>query len=81
LKRSLIAGVLYALVACAAAAQTAAPAPGADDCGCKGNADCLLFCPKRSVTTPGSIGSLVGNKGVGAQERVNNLDPKATAPK
>jgi hypothetical protein len=68
--------VLLWLAAGAACAQTPLPAPtsGVDDCGCAGDAECLLFCGKRSVATPGSIGSRIGNKGLGMQKRIEDLD-------
>ena len=42
--------------------------------GCAGDADCLLFCAKRTIVTPGSIGSKIGNKDIGLQKRIESLD-------
>ena len=66
------------LVLSAGVALAQAPAgeskAGQNDCGCAGDADCLLFCAKRTVATPGSIGSKIGNKDIGLQKRIETLD-------
>ncbi len=68
--------IAFSLGAGGVVAQTpSAPAAGGqNDCGCAGNAECLLFCGHRSIDTPGSIGSTIGNKGIGMQERIDRLD-------
>jgi len=71
-----VLAALFVFSAGVALAQAPAgePAAGQNDCGCAGDADCLLFCAKRTIVTPGSIGSKIGNKDIGLQKRIETLD-------
>ena len=66
--------VLALLLTTPAAAQSGAPAP--DDCGCEGDKQCLFFCGVKQPGDPGAIGSHIGNKGEGYQQRVLRQDLK-----
>jgi hypothetical protein len=68
-----------------AVALLLAPSPAAaedkPDCGCEGDKNCLFFCGVKSPGDTGTIGSKIGNKGAGYQDRVIRQESTAPAAK